>query len=420
MPNAAPVVLGIAGIGGYAGSIAEIVLQHGHEVSPRVRFMAACDPELERHPARVAHLRERGVQVLRTYDELLAHPDIEAVWLPLPIQLHRPFFEQAMAAGKAVMVEKPAAGIVDDVDAMIAARDRAGLPAAVGFQDVYDPTTLPMKRRLLDGELGRITHATLHACWPRSSAYFSRSGWAGRMRVGDTWVLDSPANNALAHFIHIALFLMGPSLYAAADPVKVEAELYRAADIENYDTISLRITLEGGSTLLVLLTHACTATIHPITVFHGERGSMTRLLGRFEVRTPDAAAPQIVPRNDAMRRHMLERFGRLVRGQDDPNVAVATLEMARKHTIAMGGATEATPVFEAPADAVDAVPTPDGGVIRAIRGIERVFGECAARNQMLHESGLLPFTRPSGRCNLVGYDRFRGPAGQTPQHAATA
>src|SRR5829696_1805709 len=82
----------------------------------------------------------------RSYAELLDLP-IDAVWLPLPIHLHRPYTERALAAGKAVLCEKPAAGCVDDVDAMIAARDASGRGVLIGFQDVYQPCVIQLKRR---------------------------------------------------------------------------------------------------------------------------------------------------------------------------------------------------------------------------------------------------------------------------------
>ena len=92
----------------------------------------------------------RAFPVFARWEDLLAHP-AEAVWLPLPIPLHRPYTEQALAAGKAVLCEKPAAGCVQDLDAMQDAQSRAGLPVAIGFQDIYEPTTLALKRALLDG-----------------------------------------------------------------------------------------------------------------------------------------------------------------------------------------------------------------------------------------------------------------------------
>src|SRR5205823_2302430 len=109
---------------------------------------------------------------------------------PVPIHLHRRFTELALAAGKVVLCEKPAAGTVQDVDAMIAARDRSGLPVAIAYQHMYDPGILELKRRLLASDLGKIRSATVMGCWPRDSVYFSRNGWAGRLQFEGEWVLD--------------------------------------------------------------------------------------------------------------------------------------------------------------------------------------------------------------------------------------
>ena len=83
-------------------------------------------------------LKALGVQTARTFEQLL-ELDIDAVWLPLPIDLHRPFTETALAAGKAVMCEKPAAGSVDDVDAMIAARIARGCRCSSVFRTSINP-----------------------------------------------------------------------------------------------------------------------------------------------------------------------------------------------------------------------------------------------------------------------------------------
>jgi predicted dehydrogenase len=115
----------------------------------------------------------------------------------------------------------------------------------------------------LHGELGSPREATVLACWPRNSSYYARTNWAGMMKRGGTWILDSPANNALAHQIHLTLFLLGPTQHAAATPISVEAELYRVNPIENYDTCSLRVTLDNGARVLVLFTHACATSINP-------------------------------------------------------------------------------------------------------------------------------------------------------------
>jgi predicted dehydrogenase len=413
---ASPVAIAVAGIGGFAHSIASLIESEGGACTPPARLVAVCDPDLDAHAARVAELKAKGVAVFDTFEAMLAHREVEAVWLPLPIQLHRPFTERALAAGKPVMVEKPAAGSIEEVDAMIAARDRAGLGVAVGFQDVYDVTTLPLKRRLAAGEFGRITRATVHASWPRSDRYFARSGWAGRQRVGDSWVLDSPANNALSHYVHITQFLLGPTLHETSRIERIEAELYRAADIENYDTISVRAHLAGGTELLVLLTHAGGTAIQPMIRMHGEGATIERTASRVTIR--DASGEHVQERGGLMRRRMLQRFARLVRGLPGEDTALATLEMARQHTVLINAVSEAAPIITVPAEAISNVSMSDGGTVRAIAGIESALARCAEAGQLLHESGAYDWTRSPVVKEVGDYRRFAGPASPDAAHAS--
>ncbi len=407
------VSLGIAGIGGFAGSIRDLIMRQGAACDPPVRLSAVCDPQPGAFPEVVSELRRQGVAVHDDYDALLAEP-IEGVWLPVPIHLHRPFTEQALAAGKAVMCEKPAAGTLAEVDAMIAARDAAGRPALIGYQDMYDRQTGPIKRRLLSGEFGDIERATLHACWPRGSTYFGRNNWAGRQRVGDAWVLDSPANNALSHQINIALFYLGPALGVSAVPVAVEAELYRAADIENYDTISARVTLDTGASLLVLMTHACRDLRHPILTLHGQAARVVRHHGgNLSIHTADGV--ETVERAHDMRPRMLEAFSRAIRGVEPGDTPLATLETARSHTMLINAISEAAPIISAPEDAVESFDDDEqNGLIRCIRGIEDAFKDLAEADQMMHESGRFGFTVPPQRLDMTGYCRFAGPCGFEP------
>jgi len=398
--------LAIVGAGGFAGVITDLVLRTGGLCQPGVRLIAMAEPDTITHAPRLAELRQRGIMTFTDVDDLLADPDIEAVWLPLPIPLHRSFTERALAAGKAVLVEKPAAGSVQDVDAMIAARDRAGMPVAVGFQHMFDPLTTHLKQRLGGGLLGTVRHAVLHACWSRSQEYYQRSPWAGRFKQNDEWVMDSPANNALAHFVNLALFLLGPTLPSSAAVERVEVELYRAHAIENFDTISLRAHLPGGVTFLVLLTHACRGMRGPILRLEGTRG---RLLytgdgadieaGGTHERLAASADPGL---------EVVGRFARMVRGLPEETRLGSTLETARAQVLLVNAASEATPIMPVPAEHIERFENQgERGV--AITGIEPAIAHCAETGRMLHESGLLPFTRPAGCLDVRQYRQFAGP-----------
>lgn len=414
MPLSSPVRLGIAGLGGYAGSVRQAVQTWGRQSQPQVTLAAVCDPALDQHHEVAAELKAQGVAVHAEFASLLADPTIEAVWLPLPIDLHRPFTEQALAAGKAVMCEKPAAGVLQDVDAMIAARDRAGRPVAIGYQSIYDPRTLTLKKRVLNGELGPIRHARVHALWPRDTRYFGRSDWAGKLKRGDTWVLDSPANNAVAHYINLPLYLLGESLDTSAIPVRIEAELYRAAEIENYDTCSFRIHLSNGADLLVIYSHACVApAVGPVVELLGEK-KQAILTVQDVMLQDESGAREVITSDRSAHACMVDRFAKLVRGVESPDVGCATLEVARAQSLVASAASEAAGIVQVPDHQISIHHTETGGIIRAIRDIGRIVPACIARNQMLHESGLLDFSQPAGVLDLHGYHRFSGPKTNTP------
>lgn len=406
MSSIKPVTTATVGLGGYGGAYLRAFEEDAASSQPHVKFVAAMSSNLAKHADVVAKLQTQGVKCVESYEELLALP-VEAVWLPLPIDLHRPFTEQALAAGKAVMCEKPAAGCIDDVNAMIAARDKYKLPVAIGYQDVYDPTTMPTKRRLLDGAVGQVSHATLYACWPRDNTYYGRASWSGAVKRNGVWVMDSPANNALAHYINITLFLLGRTLHESALPVAVEAELYRVNPVENFDTIAMRVTLDGGVTFQVMLTHACERQINPIIEIHGSRGSIRRVNESVTIKSGDKE--EVLPRGVKPMNQMLRRFTNYVRGVEDDTIGLCTLEVARAQLIAVNGASEATAVKVVDPAYVHQPLSAKGGTIQAIKGIEDAFEKCTAKQQLLHESGTLPWTSPAGKRDLRGYRTFAGP-----------
>lgn len=402
-----PIALGIVGLGGYATGMCRQLLALNRQNDALICLAGACDPQPDLHPKLLEELSELSIPVFRSIDELLKQP-VDAVYLPVPIHLHRPFTERALAAGKAVMCEKPAAGAVDDLDAMITARNQTGKPAVIGFQDIYDPHMHQLKRRLLEGQIGRIESATLWACWPRGRQYYSRNDWAGAFKRNGTWVMDSPANNALAHYINLVLFLLGPDMPTSATPTAIEAELYRVNPIENYDTCSLRITTAAGQKFLVLLTHASAERHDPIMTIFGTNGSV-QLHSTNHAIVRLAGDEQTLPLGRSSRVDMFHGFARHVLG--DAEQIVATLEGARAHLVSINGASEAVGVTTIPEPHVRVVADKPDDPVRTIVGIESLLAECARRQSMIHESRLVPWSQPAGEKSLQGYAHFAGPRG---------
>ena len=81
-----------------------------------------------------AYAREQGIPVAYgSYDELLADPEVEAVYVPLPNSLHVEWTVKALDAGKHVLCEKPLAARAADAAAARDAARRSGTLLMEGF-----------------------------------------------------------------------------------------------------------------------------------------------------------------------------------------------------------------------------------------------------------------------------------------------
>jgi predicted dehydrogenase len=95
-----------------------------------------------------------------SYDELLADPDIDAIYNPLPNSAHGPWTLKAIAAGKHVLCEKPFASHAEQAEQVAAAASVAGLVVMEAMHYRYHP--LIARLRELVTELGPVQHLQ---CW---------------------------------------------------------------------------------------------------------------------------------------------------------------------------------------------------------------------------------------------------------------
>jgi predicted dehydrogenase len=111
-----------------------------------------------RDPRRAEEFAARhGVErTLPSYADVLADPEVDAVYNPLPNALHAPWNLKALAAGKHVLSEKPfAANAAEAAEVRDAARGR-GLVLMEGFHYLFHPVTRRLHELLSSGELGEL------------------------------------------------------------------------------------------------------------------------------------------------------------------------------------------------------------------------------------------------------------------------
>ncbi len=91
-----------------------------------------------------------------TYEALLADPEIDVVYNPLPNHLHAEWTVKAVEAGKHVLCEKPLALSVEEVDAIQAAARKHGRVVAEAFMYRHHPQTLKVQELVKSGSLGTL------------------------------------------------------------------------------------------------------------------------------------------------------------------------------------------------------------------------------------------------------------------------
>lgn len=250
--------------------------------------------------------------------------------------------------------------------------------------------------------------------WPRGAEYYSRTEWAGRIKLGKSWVLDSPISNAFAHHLSLALFFSGAALDASAAPTRVAAELYRAQRIENFDTAALRIETDTGVSIHFYASHSCTSNIDPELVIEGLGGRVTWRHGDRYTVERDQSAPREVILGDeqSARLHMFRNT--LARLRDD-SIFVCGTAIAREHTRCIQAAQRTGPVHDVPAEWVKTNGAAGTASQTWIVGIEETLRQAFERAQTLGEAGC-PWAATSVDISISAFDRAP-PASDTPAQA---
>ena len=230
--------IGLIGVTGYGARHLQLLLPQAD--ARQIKLSAAVVINPDQAGEALAELRKRQVAVYSSTAEMFANEagKLDLAVIPAGISWHCPLTLEALSNGVSVLVEKPAAGSVADVDRMMEAEQKTKRPVCVGFQHIYGEDVQELKRLILSGRLGNVLRASVQGIWPRGDEYYARNAWAGHRLTRDGgFIRDSPANNAMAHYLNLALFLCGESFERSAMPESVEGECLRCRpEIEMFDT----------------------------------------------------------------------------------------------------------------------------------------------------------------------------------------
>lgn len=262
----------LIGITGYAGIYLKNLLNL-HDQG-EIELVAVVVQVLGGHEEQVELLKKRHISIFRNSSEMWQKFAAKVDWccIPTSIHSHEQLCIEALEAKANVLVEKPAAATVSQIEQMLKTAKENNKQVFVGYQNMAEDATWLIKNAILNGDIGKVKSAHLVGLWPRTEEYYTRNVWAGKKQLNGNWVMDSVLHNAFAHFMNLACFWLGKSDMESAEIQNVDGFLGRTYNIETFDTCSVNITTKTDAFITLNLSHACNISIDPKIRVEGEKG----------------------------------------------------------------------------------------------------------------------------------------------------
>ncbi len=261
-----------------------------------------------------------GLEVHSSYEGLLADPEVEAVYIPLPNHLHIEWALKALAAGKHVLCEKPIAMRAPEIDALIDARDRSGLFATEAFMIVQHPQWQRAKAWLEAGEIGQLRHV---------DAQFT-------FCLTDTGNIRNRPETGGGSLPDIGVYTFGSARWVTgAEPVQLRSQIRRENGVEVFAQVAGVMEGNGHRFSYASMTSMRLYNRQVVT-FQGDKGMIRLEGGPFNANVNDLAEVELhrngngvlVERFPGVNQYVLQvqAFGRHIR---DGSPYLWTLEDAR-------------------------------------------------------------------------------------------
>lgn len=189
-----------------------------------------------------------------SYEELLASPEVDGVYIPLPTSQHIEWSIKAAEAGKHVLCEKPIALHADEIAPLIAARDANGVLVCEAFMVTYHPQWKKVRELLAAGAVGRLRHVQ------GAFSYYNKDPENMRNQPG----LGGGGLPDIGVYTTVST-----RFSTGAEPVRVQATLERDADFGTDIYASVKADFGKFDLTFYIATQMAA---RQLMVFHGDEG----------------------------------------------------------------------------------------------------------------------------------------------------
>ncbi|MDN4055088.1 Gfo/Idh/MocA family oxidoreductase [Massilia sp. YIM B02763] len=146
----------IVGLGGYGLGV--IIPEFKNCRHSKLVALVSGDADKAKRVAAQYDVPEKNIYNYENFDRIRDNPDIDIVYVCLPVSMHAEYTIRAAKAGKHVLCEKPMALSSAECESMIAACRQAGKKLMIGYRCHFEPTNLEARRRARAGEIGKLRY----------------------------------------------------------------------------------------------------------------------------------------------------------------------------------------------------------------------------------------------------------------------
>jgi predicted dehydrogenase len=396
----------LVAIGGYGANYVRALLDHTDPAEYSIEGVV--DPYAERSDM-LPRLRALGVECYGTIDEFYSRHEADLTIISSPIHHHCVQTCEALAHGSHVLCEKPVAATIQEARRMIKAREAAGRFVSIGYNWSFSPEIQALKQDIMSGLFGKPLRLKCICLSPRDEAYYTRNNWAGVLRMpSGEWVLDSPINNAVSHYLHNMLYLLGDAVDGSARPTHVTAELYRANEITSFDTGAARIRVESGAELLFYASHAVSDNRGVRFLFEFEGAAIEWNGGpRDPIRVQFVDGGEKLYAVDQSWEKTLAKLWQALDCMRTGRKPVCGLEAASAHTLCVNGIHDSQPDIVGFPQEITRVTGPPGRRLTYVEGLESALEAAYEAWKLPAEMGI-PWAVAGQWVDVTDYGDFPG------------
>ncbi|MEN8655947.1 Gfo/Idh/MocA family oxidoreductase [Streptomyces sp. 21So2-11] len=181
--------------------------------------------------------RPYGCRAVQGYEALLALPDVDAVYVPLPASLHAQWAGAALRAGKHVLAEKPLSCHRAQTAGLVELARAGGLALMENVMFVHHPQHAAVRELVADGAIGELRSFRAEFTVPRMPDGDIR--YRPELGGGALWDTGVYPVRAAVHFLGAGLRVVGARL-TAADGIEVDTA--GAALLETPEGVTAQLT----------------------------------------------------------------------------------------------------------------------------------------------------------------------------------